>query len=126
MITLGTGGLCTEQEKIYTIIIRFASKNIGLLDNHTNIIVASSTKDCPVIPSYVHANIGETSCMLAIGHNFPNIKEAVNQDDYSTFFEHRMDQYSKFGVEERQITQAKTKFREQIFTMVEDNLSHMI
>ena len=123
---MGNWGLCTQQEKIYTNIIRFASKNIGLVGNHTNIIMASSTKDCPVIPSYVHANIGETSWMVAIGHNFPNIKEAVNQDDYSTFFEYRMDQYSKFGVVEREITQAKAEFREQIFTMVEDNLSHMI
>jgi creatinine amidohydrolase/Fe(II)-dependent formamide hydrolase-like protein len=126
MITWGTGGLCTQQEKIYTNIIRFASKNIGLVGNHTNIIVGSYTKDCPVIPSYVHANIGETSCMLAAGHNFPNMKEAVNQDNYSTFFEYRMDQYSKFGVVEREIKQAKAEFREQIFTIVEDNLSHMI
>lgn len=88
--------------------------------------MASSTKDCPVIPSYVHANIGETSCNLAAGRNFPNMKEAVNQDDYSTFFGYRMDQFPKFGVEEREITQAKAEFREQIFTMVEDNLSHMI
>ena len=66
--------------------------------------MASSTKDCPVIPSYVHANIGETSCMVAIGHNFPNIKEVVNQDDYSTFFEYRMYQYSKFGVMDRERT----------------------
>lgn len=28
-------------------------------------ILALSTKDCPTFPSYVHANIGETSCMLA-------------------------------------------------------------
>ena len=102
MITWGTGGLCTQQEKIYTNIIRFANKNIGLVGNHTNIIMGSYTKDCPGISSDVHANIGETSCMLAAGHNFPNMKEAVNQDDYSTFFEYRMYQYSKFGVMDRE------------------------
>lgn len=31
----------------------------------TPCILASSTKDCPNFPSYVHANIRGTSCMLA-------------------------------------------------------------
>jgi creatinine amidohydrolase/Fe(II)-dependent formamide hydrolase-like protein len=61
-------------------------------------ILALSTKDCPTFPSYVHANRGETSCMLAARPDLANMKEAVNQDDYSTFFEYRKDHYSKSGV----------------------------
>jgi creatinine amidohydrolase len=61
-------------------------------------IMASSTKDCPVLPSYVHANIGETSCMLAARPNLVNMEEGVDEEDYSTFFKYRMDQYSKSGI----------------------------
>jgi len=54
------------------------------------------------------------------------MKEAVNQDDYSTFFEYRTDQYSKSGVVGKETTQATAEFGEKIFAMVVDNLSHMI
>jgi creatinine amidohydrolase/Fe(II)-dependent formamide hydrolase-like protein len=89
-------------------------------------ILALSTKDCSTFPSYVHANIGETPCMLAARPDLVNKKEAVNQDHYSTFFEYRMDRYSKSGVVGRETTQATTEFGEKIFATVVDNLSHMI
>jgi creatinine amidohydrolase/Fe(II)-dependent formamide hydrolase-like protein len=64
--------------------------------------------------------------MLAARPGLVNMKEAVNQDDYSTFFEYRMDRYSKSGVVGRETTQPTTEFGERIFAMVVDNLSHMI
>ena len=64
--------------------------------------------------------------MLAARPDWVNMKEAVNQDDYSTFFGYRMDRYSKSGVVGRETTQATTEFGERIFAMVVDNLSHMI
>jgi creatinine amidohydrolase len=73
-------------------------------------ILASSTRDCRTFPSFVDANIGETSCMLAARPDLVNMKEAVNQDDYGTFFEYRMDQYSKSGVMGRETTQATAEF----------------
>ena len=45
-------------------------------------ITAQSTKDCPVLPSYVHANIGETSCVLAVRPDLVNMTKAVNEKDY--------------------------------------------
>lgn len=88
--------------------------------------MASSTKDCPVLPSCVHANIGETSCMLAARPDLVNMQEAVDEEDYSTFFEYRMDQYSKSGIVGRETTKATAEIGEKIFAMVVDNLSHMI
>ena len=89
-------------------------------------VMASSMKDCPVLPSYVHANIGETSCMLATRPDLVKMEEAINEEDYSTFFEYRMDQYSKSGVVGRETTKATDEFGEKIFAMVVDNLSDMI
>ncbi len=88
--------------------------------------MASSMKDCPVLPSYVHANIGETSCMLEARPDLLKMEEAVNEDDYSTFFKYRMDQYSKSGIVGRETTKATAEFGEKIFAMVVDNLSNMI
>jgi creatinine amidohydrolase len=89
-------------------------------------IMASSTKDCPVLPSYVHANIGETSCMLASRPDLVKMEEAVDEEDYATFFEYRMDQYSKSGIVGRETTKATAEFGEYIFGLVVDNLSRMI
>jgi creatinine amidohydrolase len=89
-------------------------------------IMASSTRDCPVLPSYVHANIGETSCMLAARPDLVKMEEAVDEEDYSTFFEYRMDQYSKSGIVGRETTKTTAEFGEKIFAMVVDNLSNMI
>jgi creatinine amidohydrolase len=89
-------------------------------------IMARSLKDCPALPSYVHANIGETSCMLAARPDLVNMEEAVNEEDYSTFFEYRMDQYTKSGIVARETTKATAEFGEKIFAMVVDNLSNMI
>ena len=36
-------------------------------------IMAQSMKDCPALPSYVHANIGETSCMLVVRPDLINM-----------------------------------------------------
>jgi creatinine amidohydrolase len=89
-------------------------------------VMAQSMKDCPVLPSYVHANIGETSCMLAARPDLVKMEEAVNEDDYNTFFEYRMDQYSKSGIVGRETTKATAEFGEKIFAMVVDNLSNII
>ncbi len=83
-------------------------------------------KDCHVLPSYVHANIGETSCMLSIRPDLVNISKAVNQEDYNTFFEYRMDQYTKSGKVGRETTNATAEFGEKILSMVVDNLAPMI
>jgi creatinine amidohydrolase/Fe(II)-dependent formamide hydrolase-like protein len=72
--------------------------------NITSTISSLSLKDCPILPSYVHANIGETSCMLAIRPDLVNMEEAVDEGDYKTFFEYRMDQYSKPGIAGRETT----------------------
>jgi creatinine amidohydrolase/Fe(II)-dependent formamide hydrolase-like protein len=45
--------------------------------------MAQSMKDCPVLPSYFHANIGETSCMLAVRPDLVNIADAVDEEDYT-------------------------------------------
>ncbi|MFZ0513451.1 MAG: creatininase family protein [Candidatus Nitrosopolaris sp.] len=89
-------------------------------------IMAQSIKDCPVLPSYVHANIGETSCMLAVRPDLVNMTDAVDEKDYETFFEYRMDQYSKSGVVGRETTKATQEFGEKIFAMVVDNLESMV
>lgn len=89
-------------------------------------IMSQSMKDCPVLPSYVHANIGETSCMLSIRPDLVNMSKAVNQEDYNTFFEYRMDQYTKSGIVGRETTNATAEFGEKILSMVVDNLATMI
>ncbi|MDQ3840114.1 MAG: creatininase family protein, partial [Thermoproteota archaeon] len=89
-------------------------------------IMAQSTKDCPVLPSYVHANIGETSCMLAVRPDLVNMKEAVDEEDYSTFFEYRMDQYTKSGIVGRETTKATAEFGAKLFGMVVDSLADML
>lgn len=40
--------------------------------------------DCPVFPSYIHANISETACVLAARPDLVNMGEAVDEDDYET------------------------------------------
>jgi creatinine amidohydrolase len=89
-------------------------------------IMYQSMKDCPVLPSYVHANIGETSCMLSIRPDLVNMSKAVNHEDYNTFFEYRMDQYTKSGIVGRETTNATAEFGEKILSMVVDNLTPMI
>jgi creatinine amidohydrolase len=86
----------------------------------------ASAKDCPVVPYYVHANIGETSCMLAARPDLVNMEEAINEEDYSTFFEYRTEQYSKSGIVGRETMKATAEFGEKIFAAVVDNLSDMI
>ena len=74
--------------------------------------MAQSVKDCPVLPSYVHANIGETSCMSAVRPDLVNMADAVDEKDYETFLEYRTDQYSKSGIVGRETTKAKQEFGE--------------
>lgn len=35
-------------------------------------------EDCPVFPSYIHANLSETSCVLAARPELVNMQEAVD------------------------------------------------
>jgi creatinine amidohydrolase len=83
-------------------------------------------EDCPVFPSYIHANISETACVLAARPDLVNMHEAVDEDDYKTFFEYRMDEYSKSGVVGRGATKATAKLGEKLFTMVVDALVPMV
>jgi creatinine amidohydrolase/Fe(II)-dependent formamide hydrolase-like protein len=54
------------------------------------------------------------------------MRKAVNQDDYNTFFEYRMNQYTKSGIVGRETTNATAEFGEKILSMVADNLAPMI
>lgn len=83
-------------------------------------------EDCPVFPSYIHANISETSCVLAARPELVNMQEAVDEDDYETFFEYRMDQYSRSGVVGRGATRSTAELGEKLFTMVVDALVPMV
>jgi creatinine amidohydrolase len=83
-------------------------------------------EDCPVFPSYIHANLSETSCVLAARPELVNMQEAVDEEDYETFFEYRMDQYSKSGVVGRGATKSTAELGEKLFTMVVDALVPMI
>jgi creatinine amidohydrolase len=83
-------------------------------------------EDCPVFPSYIHANLSETSCVLAARPELVNMREAVDEDDYETFFEYRMDQYSKSGVVGRGATKSTPQLGEKLFTMVVDALVPMV
>ena len=83
-------------------------------------------EDCPVFPSYIHANLSETSCVLGARPELVNMREAVDEDDYETFFEYRMDQYSKSGVVGRGATKSTPELGEKLFTMVVDALVPMV
>ncbi|HEV2876301.1 MAG TPA: creatininase family protein [Nitrososphaeraceae archaeon] len=83
-------------------------------------------EDCPVFPSYIHANLSETSCVLAARPELVNMNEAVDEDDYETFFEYRMDQYSRSGVVGRDATKSTAELGERLFTMVVDALVPMV
>ena len=83
-------------------------------------------EDCPAFPSYIHANISETACVLAARPDLVNMQEAVDEDDYKTFFEYRMDEYSKSGVVGRVATRATAKLGEKLFAMVVDALVPMV
>jgi creatinine amidohydrolase len=88
--------------------------------------MAKLVEDCPVSPSYIHANIAETACVLAVRPDLVNMKEAIDEEDYDTFFEYRMDQYSKTGVVGRGATKATPKLGEELFQMVVDELVPMV
>jgi creatinine amidohydrolase len=83
-------------------------------------------EDCPVFPSYIHANLSETSCVLAARPELVNMQEAVDEEDYETFFEYRMDQYSKSGVVGRGATKSTAELGKKLFAMVVDALVPMI
>lgn len=88
--------------------------------------MAKLVEDCPVSPSYIHANIAETACVLAVRPDLVNMREAVDEEDYDTFFEYRMDHYSKTGVVGRGATKATPKLGQELFQMVVDELVPMV
>ena len=88
--------------------------------------MAKLVEDCPVAPSYIHANIAETACVLAVRPDLVNMKEAIDEEDYDTFFEYRMDHYSKTGVVGRGATKATPKLGQELFQMVVDQLAPMV
>jgi cation transport ATPase len=83
-------------------------------------------EDCPVFPSYIHANIAKTACVLATRPDLIDMKQAVDEDDYETFFEYRMDQYSKSGVVGRGATKATSELGEKLLGMVVKELVSII
>ena len=48
--------------------------------------------------------------MLAIRPDLVKMEEAVDQEDYKTFFEYRMDQYTKSGIVGRETTKSTKEF----------------
>jgi creatinine amidohydrolase len=88
--------------------------------------MASLVEDCPVFPSYIHANIAETACVLAARADLVNMKAAVDEKDYETFFEYRMDQYTRSGVVGRGATKATSELGEKLFQMVVDEMVPMV
>jgi creatinine amidohydrolase len=88
--------------------------------------MAKLVEDCPVAPSYIHANIAETACVLAVRPDLVNMREAIDEEDYDTFFEYRMDHYSKTGVVGRGATKATPKLGQELFQMVVDQLVPMV
>lgn len=88
--------------------------------------MAKLVEDCPVSPSYIHANIAETACVLAVRPDLVNMGEAIDEEDYDTFFEYRMDHYSKSGVVGRGATKATAKLGQELFQMVVDQLVPMV
>lgn len=73
-----------------------------------------------------HSNIGETSCMLAVRPDLVNIANAVDEEDYKTFFEYRTDELSKSGILGREATKATSEIGKNIFGLVVDNLASMV
>jgi creatinine amidohydrolase len=88
--------------------------------------MAKLVEDCPVLPSYIHGNIAETACVLAARPDLVNMKAAVDEEDYETFFEYRMDQYTKSGIVGRGATKATPVLGEKLFQMVVDELVVMV
>jgi len=88
--------------------------------------MAKLVEDCPVFPSYIHANIAETACVLAARPDLVDMKQAVDEDDYETFFEYRMDEYTKSGVVGRDATKATAELGERLFGMVVEELVPMV
>jgi creatinine amidohydrolase/Fe(II)-dependent formamide hydrolase-like protein len=64
--------------------------------------------------------------MLAISPYLVKMEEAVDQEDYKTFFEYRMDQYTKSGIVGRETTKSTKDFGQQILNLVIDHLALMI
>jgi creatinine amidohydrolase len=83
-------------------------------------------EDCPVFPSYIHANIAETACVLAARPDLVDMKQAVDENDYETFFEYKMDQYTDSGVVGRGATKATAELGENLFQMVVNELVPMV
>jgi creatinine amidohydrolase/Fe(II)-dependent formamide hydrolase-like protein len=54
------------------------------------------------------------------------MQKVVDEYDYETFFEYRMDQYSKSGVVGRGASKATAELGEKLFTMVVDALVPMV
>jgi Creatinine amidohydrolase len=64
--------------------------------------------------------------VLAARPELVNMQEAVDENDYETFFEYRMDQYSRSGVVGRGATKSTPELGERLFTMVVDALVPMV
>jgi creatinine amidohydrolase len=73
-----------------------------------------------------HANIGETSCMLAVRPDLVNMAHAVDEEDYKIFFEYRTDELSKSGIVGREATKATSEIGRNIFGIVVDNLASVV
>ena len=64
--------------------------------------------------------------MLAVRPDLVNMANAVDEEDYKTFFEYRTDELSKSGILGRKATKATPEIGMNIFGIVIDNLASMV
>jgi creatinine amidohydrolase len=64
--------------------------------------------------------------VLAARPDLVDMNEAVDENDYETFFEYKMDQYTESGVVGRGATKATAELGENLFRMVVNELVPMI
>ncbi len=81
-----------------------------------------ASEDNPEDPTWIHANIAETSCVLAIRPDLVDMSKASNYDDVKVFWDYRMDQYTPTGIVGRKTTESTAEWGEALFQMVIEDL----
>ncbi len=88
-------------------------------------VYALVASDCPLGRS-LHANIGETSCMLAISPELCDMKKAkllkVDNPEYPHFWDYREEEMTKSGVMGSAATKATAELGEKILSMAAGKL----
>ena len=87
------------------------------------------SQDCPLGRS-LHANIGETACMLAIDPDHQNMEKAirlkVDNPEYEHFWDYREEQMTTSGVMGASATEATAELGEEIITLAASKLIDML